>query len=265
MAVLTQFPLADRRTLPSSPGVSADGCPATSTKVDAVLVPGEPSGDLALLKEKLLMMASYAETAVNRAVKALARRDDDLASRTSEEDDRIDRLELEVDELALQLLATRPGPRELRFVTMAMKIANNLERVGDEATTISRRVMELSREPQLQQACEIPPMAATVLGMLKDSLDSFVRQDPAQARGVIPRDDAVDELNRRLHRELGALMAERPAAITRALNLMVISKSLERIGDHAANLAEQVVYLCEGRDIRHESASAGPASPGSIL
>src|SRR5216117_2255079 len=100
MAALTQVPPADRRTLPSSPSVSADACPATSTKVDAVPVLGEPSGDLALLKEKLLMMASYAETAVNRAVKALARRDDDLASRTSEEDDRIDRLELEVDELA---------------------------------------------------------------------------------------------------------------------------------------------------------------------
>src|SRR5262245_23644563 len=186
MAALTQFPPADGRTLPSSPDVSARGSPATSTKVHAVPVPGEPSGDLGLLKEKLLMMASYAETAVNRAVKALARRDDDLASRTSEEDDRIDRLEVEVDDLALQLLATRPGPRELRFVTMAMKIANNLERVGDEATTISRRVLELSREPQLQQAAEIPPMAATVLRMLKDSLDSFVRQDPGQPRAVIP-------------------------------------------------------------------------------
>jgi phosphate transport system protein len=143
---------------------------------------------------------------------------------------------------------------------MAMKIANNLERVGDEATTISRRVRELGCEPQLRQATEIPPLAATVLHMLKDSLDAFVSQDPAKAREVIPRDRAVDDLNRRLHRELGDLMAERPTAITRALNLMVISKSLERIGDHAVNLAEQVVYLCEGRDIRHEPPPACAAA-----
>jgi len=222
-------------------------------------VPGDLSVELAPLKEKLLLMAGYAEAAVNRAVKALVRRDDDLASRTSEEDDRIDRLEVEVDELALRLLAMRPNPAALRFITMAMKIANNLERVGDEATTISRRVVQLSLEPQLPQVSEIPPMAATVLQMLKDSLDAFVHQDSARARQVIPRDDAVDELNRRLHRELSALMGERPAIITRALNLMVICKSLERIGDHAANLAEQVVYVCEGCDIRHETPP--PSAP----
>jgi phosphate transport system protein len=134
---------------------------------------------------------------------------------------------------------------------MAMKIANNLERVGDEATTISRRVIELSNEPRLEQAGEILPMATTALQMLKEALDAFVRRDSAKARAVIPRDQAVDEFNRRVHRELAALMGARPATITRALNLMVISKSLERIGDHAVNVAEQVVYLCEGLDIRH--------------
>jgi len=116
---------------------------------------------------------------------------------------------------------------------MAMKISTNLERVGDEATTISRRVLELSQEPQLPQAAAIPPMATLALQMLKDALDAFVHRDPARARDVVPRDQAVDELNRRLHGELAALMAQRPSTITRCLNLMVICKSLERIADHA--------------------------------
>ena len=207
-------------------------------------------------------MAGYAEAAVNRAVKALVRRDDDLARQTREEDDLIDELELEVDDIALRLLARKPDALELRFITMAMKISNNLERVGDEATTISRRVLELSHEPQLQQAAEVPAMAALALGMLKDALDAFVHREPAKARRVVPRDEVVDDLNRRLHRELAALMAERPSAVTRCLNLMVIVKSLERIADHATNVAEEVVYLYEGHDIRHlDSESRAGGTP----
>src|SRR5262249_5108161 len=236
------------------------------------IVSAELAPELAGLKEKLLVMASYAEAAVNRAVKALIRRDDDLARRTREEDVLIDRLEVEIDEIALGLLANRPTPTGLRFVTMAMKIANNLERVGDEATTISRRALELGQEPQLPQAGEIPTMAALALGMLKDALDAFVRRDSAKARAVIPRDTILDGGNSRLQAELAALSAQRGSAITRALNLMVISKSLERIGDHAVNVAEQVVYLCEGLDIRHDRSgvttpaplsSSTPGSPGS--
>jgi phosphate transport system protein len=204
----------------------------------------------------LLTMASYAEAAVNRAVKALVRRDDELARVTDAEDDRIDRLELAIDQAALSLLAQRPSTEELRFITMAMKIARNLERVGDEATTISRRVIDLSREPQLRQAAEIPCMAALTVRMLKEALDAFVHRDSTRARAVIPQDHEVDDLNRRLHRDLAAFMAERPSAITRALNLMVIGKCLERIADHATNVAEEVVYLCEGRDIRHLASSA---------
>jgi phosphate transport system protein len=222
---------------------------------EAQFVPAEFTMELAALKEKLLLMASQAEAAVNAAVKSLIRRDDDLARRTREDDDSIDRLEVEIDELGLALLGKKPSPLDLRFVTVAMKISNNLERVGDEATTISRRVLDLSHEPQLQQAAEIPRMAALALRMLKDALDAFVSRDPAKARLVIPRDQAVDELNSGLQRALAALMAQRPSAISRCLNLMVISKSLERIADHATNVAEQVVYLYEGRDIRH----LGPA------
>jgi phosphate transport system protein len=222
-------------------------------------VPADVASEIAGLKEKLLTMAGYAETAVNRAIRALIRRDDELARRTDEEDDLIDRLELEIDEAALRLLMRRPAPPELRFIAMAMKIARNLERVGDEATTISRRVIELGLEPQLSQAAEIQGMVMLALPMLKDALDAFVQRDSARARAIIPRDRAVDDLNKRLHSELALIMAERPSAISRALNLMIVCKSLERIADHATNIAEEVVYLCEGRDIRH--ASEGQAPP----
>lgn len=207
--------------------------------------------ELSLLKEKLLTMASHAEAAVNRAVKALIRRDDELARRTKEEDSVIDRFEIEIDDAAMRLLAGHPAGDQLRLITMAMKISHDLERVGDEATTISRRCLELSREAPLRHAVEIPKMAALALQLLKEALDAFVNRDPAKARGVIPRDEAVDNLNKQLHRDLAALMAQEPATINRCLNLMVVSKSLERIADHATNIAEMVVYLCEGRDIRH--------------
>jgi phosphate transport system protein len=224
-----------------------------SFSINTDFVSAELPSELVTLKEKLLTMASHAEAAVNRAVKALLRRDDDLARRTKEEDSVIDRLEMEIDEGALQLLARKPGPFELRLITMAMKIALDLERVGDEATTISRRCLELSHEAPLKQRVEIPHMAALALQMLKDSLDAFVNRDPARARAVIPRDEDVDAMNKRLHRELAGYMVEQPTTITRCLNLMVISKSLERIADHATNIAELVVYLYEGLDIRHTS------------
>jgi phosphate transport system protein len=222
------------------------------------IVPAEVTSELAELKEKLLTMAGYAETAVNRSVKALMRRDDELARRTHDEDDLIDQLEVEIDDAALRLLERRSAPSELRFITTAMKIARNLERVGDEATTISRRVVELGLEPQLPETADIPPMALLALPMLRDALDAFVQQDSAKARAIIPRDDAVDDLNRRLHQKLAVIMTERPSTITRALSLMTICKSLERIADHATNVAEEVVYLCEGRDIRHLSDSRVP-------
>jgi len=211
-------------------------------------------------------MAGHAETSVNQAVKAMIRRDDDMARRTREEDDVIDTLEVEVDDIALRLLERQPNAFDIRFITVAMKIANNLERVGDEATTISRRVMVLSQEPQLPQATEVPTMAALGVEMLKDALDAFVHRDPVKARSVIPRDAAVDVLNRRLHGELTALMSQRSSSINRCLNLMVICKSLERIADHATNVAEEVVFLYEGRDIRHLDSSqiaASPVSPAS--
>ncbi len=204
-----------------------------------------------MLKEKLLTMASKAEAAVNNALKAVVDRDDDLARSVKEEDNAIDQLEIEVDEMAIGLLSKAPLASDLRLITVAMKISHDLERVGDEATTISRRAVELSQEPQLKPYIDIPRMAKMALEMLGYALDAFVNADPEKARAVIPRDKEVDALNRQLHRELSSYMVEKPTTITRCLNLMVISKSLERIADHATNVAEEVVYLYEAKDIRH--------------
>src|SRR5437016_10239381 len=213
--------------------------------------------DLSDLKEKLLTMASLAEAAVNKALQALVERNDDLARAVKEEDNPIDRLEIELDDMAINLLSKAPLASDLRLITVAMKISHDLERVGDEATTIVRRSLELSQEPQLKPYVDIPRMAKKALEMLGDALDAFVNRNPEKARAVIPRDKEVDLLNKQLHRELASYMVERPATITRCLNLMVISKSLERIADHATNVAEEVVYLYEAKDIRHTGKGAG--------
>src|SRR5437867_10276171 len=212
--------------------------------------------ELAALKEKLLTMASLAEGAVNKVIKALVDRDDDLARRVKEEDSALDRLEIELDDVAIGLLAKAPLATDLRLITVAMKISHDLERVGDEATTIARRSLELSQEPQLKPYIDIPRMVKMALEMLNDALDAFVNRNPEKARAVIPRDKEVDALNRQLYRELSSFMVERPATISRCLNLMVISKSLERIADHATNVAEEVVYLYEAKDIRHTGKAA---------
>jgi phosphate transport system protein len=178
-------------------------------------------------------------------------RDDALAQKVDDDDAILDQFEMEIDEMAIQLLSKAPLASDLRLITVAMKISQNLERVGDEATKIARRARELNEEPQLKPYVDIPNMAKTALSMLKTALDSFVNRQPESARKVIPRDKEVDSLNKQLHRELASYMVEKPNTITRCLNLMVISKSLERIADHATNVAEEVVYLCEARDIRH--------------
>ncbi|MEO5804480.1 MAG: phosphate signaling complex protein PhoU [Verrucomicrobiota bacterium] len=206
---------------------------------------------LAELKTQLLTMGSHAEAAVTNAVKALVERDDRLAQKVDEDDAILDQFEKEIDEMAIQLLSKAPLASDLRLIAVAMKVSQNLERVGDEATKISRRARELNQEPQLKAWVDIPNMAKIALDMLKSALDSFVHRDPDRARAIIPRDKDVDLLNKQLHRELASFMVENPNTITRCLNLMVISKSLERIADHATNVAEEVVYLCEARDIRH--------------
>jgi phosphate transport system protein len=215
---------------------------------------------LAGLKEMLLTMASHAESSVHKAVEALGKRDYDLALRVQADDSVIDRFEVEVDDLAIKLLARTPSAHELRLITVAMKVSQNLERVGDETTTIARRVQELCQDVPLKLTLDIPQMATLAAQMLKAALDAFVNQDPAAARALIPQDKEIDRLNKQNHQVLAAQMIKDPDAVTRCLSLMVISKSLERIADHAKNVAEEVVYLCEARDIRHPGA-AGREAP----
>jgi phosphate transport system protein len=220
--------------------------------------------DLGELKQKLLTMASHAETAVNEALRALVERDYDLALRVKDNDRVLDQFEVEIDDLAIHLLAKAPLASDLRLVTVAMKISQNLERVGDEAAKIAKRARDLSQEPPVKVRVDLPRMASLALNMLKAALDSFVNRDSAAARAVIPRDKEVDGLNKQINNQLAQYMVDNPDAIRRCLNLMVVSKSLERIADHATNVAEDVVYLCEALDIRHAGlGKAGTTTSGS--
>src|SRR5882757_6672569 len=209
------------------------------------------SEEMTRLKESLLAMASHAESAVSRAMRALVERNDELARDVQRDDTILDQFEIEIDDTSLHLLTKAPLATDLRLITVAMKISQNLERVGDEAVTISRRAIDLGTEPQLKPYVDLPRMATMSLEMLRDAITAFINREPDKARAVVPRDQDVDDLNRQLHRELSSYMVERPTTITRCLHLMVISKSLERIADHATNVAQQVVYLYEAKDIRH--------------
>jgi phosphate transport system protein len=206
-------------------------------------------------------MASHAESAVKQAVSALERRDYELALRVRSDDTVIDRFEVELDEMAIRLLAKAPLATDLRLIAVTMKISQNLERVGDEAAKIANRARDLSQEPPLRLTVEIPRLADLALALLKNALDAFVAKDPVVARALIPQDKQVDALNKDIHRQLANQMIENPDTITRCLNLMVVAKSLERIADHAKNVAEEVVFLCEAEDIRHTGKGAGDLLP----
>jgi phosphate transport system protein len=207
------------------------------------------------LNEKLLLMASRAETAVTRAMKALVDRDEDLARSVAVDDDLIDQLEKDVDEQAVVLLSRAPLASQLRSILVAIKIAGDLERVGDEATTIARRACDLNAEPPIRPYGDLVRMSTLAASMLGASLKAFTERDPAQARTIIPRDREVDQLNKQMVRELLDQIARAPGRAPGCLNLITISKSLERVADHAKNIAEDIVYLYEGRDIRHAGGS----------
>lgn len=212
--------------------------------------------ELSLLKNTLLTMASHAESSVKQAIRALETRDYDLALRVRGDDSVIDRFEVELDEMAIRLLAKAPLASDLRLIAVTMKISQNLERVGDEAAKIANRARDLSQEPPLRLDVEIPRLADLALVLLKNALDCFVARDPVAARALIPQDRQVDALNKEIHRQLANHMIANPESITRCLNLMVVAKSLERIADHAKNVAEEVVFLCEAEDIRHTAKAA---------
>ena len=212
--------------------------------------------ELADLKSQILRMGGLVESQIEGSIKALVDRDADLASRIIERDTLVNTMDVEIDENCMRLLALQaPAASDLRFVTTAMKISTELERMSDLSENISERVIELNEEPQLKPYIDIPRMANWTMRMVRESLDAFVRSDAALARKVCADDDFVDDLQHQLFRELLTFMIENPATITRAIRLTFVGKSLERIADHATNIAELVIYMAEGKIIRHMSPS----------
>jgi phosphate transport system protein len=208
--------------------------------------------ELKTLKEKILRMGAMVEEQIANAIKALVERDSDLARFVIENDHRVNALDVEVDEDCLRLIALhQPMAGDLRFLTTAMKISTELERMSDLAENISERVIELKEEPQLKPYIDIPRMAEHAQRMVKESLDAFVNRNSELARKVCRDDDFIDDLNHQIFRELLSFMIEDPETTTRAIRITFISKNLERIADHATNIAELVVYLVEGKIIRH--------------
>ncbi len=208
--------------------------------------------DFDRIKSKILMMGSLVEDQIRNALTALVERDEALARQVIENDHKVNTFDVEIDEMALDALVRyQPVARDLRFVTTAMKISTELERMSDLAENICERAIELNEEAQLKPYIDIPHMAERARIMVKESLDAFVKMDSALARKVIDDDDFIDNLTEQLFRELLSFMIENPKTISRAIRLSFISKYIERIADHATNVAELVVYMVEGKIIRH--------------
>jgi phosphate transport system protein len=209
-------------------------------------------GQLRTLKEKLLLIGHKAETSIADATRALIERKPSLAQRVIDEDDQLDQLELEIDDICLEILALeQPVASDLRFITTAMKIVGDIERIGDNGVNIARRALEILDEPELKPIIDVPVAAAAAQRILKESLDAFVNGDAELAKRVIEGDRYIDDVCEQMLRELLTYMFEDPSKITRALRLIFVARNLERVGDHAANIAEMVIFLVDGQDIRH--------------
>lgn len=208
--------------------------------------------ELRALRERVLKIGSLVEMAIRDSVKSLVERDSDLARKVIERDHRINALDVEIDEECTRLIALRqPKAKDLRFITTAMKITTDIERMGDLAEDIAERAIELNEEPQLKPYIDIPRMAEITEEMVRDSLDAFVRGCSKIPYEVIKKDDEVDNLNAQVFNELLFFMIQDPHTVSRATRISYVSKYLERIADHATNIAEMVIYMCEGKIIRH--------------
>lgn len=209
------------------------------------------------LRQRLLLMAGRVEDMIDRSVRALVERDSELARRTILADRRVDRDERELDDHCLVILAKRqPMASDLRFITLALKMVTDLERIGDLAVNVCERALDLNEEPPLKPYEDIPQMAGIVLSMVRGAIDAFVSSDAEGALAVIARDDEVDDLYHTIFRDLLALMTHDPGAVERGIHIQSVAKFLERIGDHSTNLAEQVVFMVQGRDVRHAGSLA---------
>jgi len=215
--------------------------------------------DLKILKEKLLEMASLAEESIAMAVRCLKERRGELASDVLKGEEKINHLEIEIDELCMRLLALRqPMATDLRFITSAMKITSDLERIGDQSVNIIERTVDLLKVPQLKPLIDIPRMADLAQNMVRDSISAFINRDDCLARDVCERDDQVDQLNHQIFRELLTYMMQDATTITRAVDLILVGRHLERIADHATNIGEDVIYMVRGKTIKHHIEANPP-------
>jgi len=212
---------------------------------------------LGSLRNNVLMMAGLAERSLERAMKGLIERDDDICANAIADDEEIDQLEIQIDKDGVDiLLRFQPVASDLRRVVSAMKLSSNLERIADQATNIARRARKLNQHPPLPELELILPMNAQAMSMFKDSVDAYVREDVELGRAIVPRDAKLDELNRVASRRLIERMAQDPEQLRGYLNLMFIGRHLERVGDHATNIAEDAVYAAAAEDIRHQGVAA---------
>ena len=212
---------------------------------------------LAALRNNVLMMAGLTERSLERAMKGLVNRDDNICATAIADDEEIDQLEKQIDKDGVDiLLRFQPVASDLRRVVAAMKLSSNLERMADMATTIARRARKLNQHPPLAEVELIRPMYDHAMSMFRDSVDAFAREDVDLARGVVPRDQKLDDLNRMASHKLVDRMAQDPDQLRGYLNLIFIGRCLERIGDHATNIAEDAVYAAAAEDIRHQTAAA---------
>src|SRR5438034_557790 len=210
------------------------------------------------LKDKLLLMSHKAEIMISDSIRALVDRRPTLAEDVIKRDDELDKLEIEIDNLCYEVLALeQPVARDLRFIATALKIVKDLERIGDIAVNIAERVLELIQEPEWKRPIDLQIMADAAQKILKESLDAFVNSDAELAEKIVLKDKLVDAMYEQAFRKALSYMFEDPRSISRALKLIFIAKHLERVGDHAANIAEMVVFLVRGQDIRHRTHLAG--------
>ncbi len=208
--------------------------------------------ELRLLKQKLLLMADLSQEMIGLAIKSLTEREEKLAYEVLGIEEKVNHSEIEIEDEVLRLLARRqPAAKDLRFLTAVLKINNDLERVADQACNIAETTMYLLKEPPLKPVPNIPAMAALAQQMVKDSIDAFIRHDPVLAKNVCEQDDEVDWLHNQIFRVLLTYMMENPRSITRAVDLILVSRNLEKIADHATNIGEEVIFIEEGKNIKH--------------
>jgi phosphate transport system protein len=212
---------------------------------------------LAAIRNNVLMMAGLTERSLERAMKGLVNRDDNICTHAIVDDEEIDQLEKQIDKDGVDiLLRFQPVASDLRRVVAAMKLSSNLERMADQATTIARRARKLNQHPPLAEVELMKPMYEHAMSMFKDSVDAFAREDVNLGRAVVPRDEKLDELNRTASHKLVERMAQDPDQLRGYLNLIFVGRCLERVGDHATNIAEDAVYAAAAEDIRHQSVAA---------